>query len=507
MDFDGVDPLAFGEDVDLLAFGEPTHGEPAFPRARDELFKRLVRRGFRSIAVEYDRVAALAVDDYVQGRSDEPPEGRERQLAEWMRTHNRSTDDPLTFHGFDAPIELTHAASPGPYLRVLRDSLPADLRPPLADDLDRLVGDDRRWSDPRAQLDAAHSVGRSPEAQRLRVLADDLLTALHTVDVDGWYRAYVHGVAALGLLRYHAVADDPAPDDPRTSRMLAVRDALMARNLLDLRGNGPMLVAAHNRHLQRHPSRWHLAGMDLEWRSAGAIVSSQLGDRYKVIVGSLGSSAALGLAPPAPETFEGRLGAHAGHGPLFEVAADGATDGTTRTDVTPEQGYFPLDAETVEHADAIWHIDLFPAAARELADRIRRLPGVESHRSGPGQGVPEVGWDDWFFFVGSGRRHPFATIVGHDIPDFDQESRLDRVGVYRLNLDLGREEFRRLFGYGPEEIRGRRDGIDFARFDEPVPHPVYATQSWASVVNPGARSADVVDRLLRHAHARRAGRS
>lgn len=494
-------------DVELLGFGEPTHGEPAFPRARDELFKRLVRLGFRSIAVEYDRVAALAVDDFVHGLSDEPPHGRERQLAEWMRAHNRSTDDRLTFHGFDVPVEMMHAESPGPYLRVLRDSLPEQTRPPGTDDLDRLVGDDRDWSDPRAQLDATHSVGRSPEAVRLRVLADDLLTALHTVDVDNWYRAYVHGVAALGLLRYHAVAADPAPPAVRASRMLAVRDALMARNLLDLRrhSSGPMMVAAHNRHLQRHPSRWNLAGMDLEWRSAGSIVSSLLGQRYAVIVGSLGSSAALGLAPPGSETFEGRLGAHAGHGPLFISA----TDGTTRTDVTPEQGYFPLDAETVEHADAIWHIDLFPAAAKELADRIRQLPGVESHQSGPGQGVPEVGWDDWFFFVGSERKHPFATIVGHDIPGFDEDSRLDRVGVYRLNLDVGRDEFRRLFGYGPEGFKDRRDGIDFARFDEPVPHPVYATQSWASVVNPGPRSADVVDRLLRHAHARgsRHGRS
>jgi hypothetical protein len=172
----------------------------------------------------------------------------------------------------------------------------------------------------------------------------------------------------------------------------------------------------------------------------------------------------------------------------------------TRTDVPQGTDYVPLDAGTLAHADAIWHVDLFPPAAAALADRIRRLPGVGSQQSGPGLGVPPIAWDDWFFFAGDDRRHPFATIVGHDIPGFDDRSGLDRSGVYRLNLDLGRDEFRRLFGYGPEEFKDRRAGIDFSRFDEFVPHPVYGTQSWAGVVNPGPRSD--VDRLLAHAHRR-----
>ncbi|WP_324194371.1 hypothetical protein [Nocardia terpenica] len=51
---------------DLLAFGEPTHQEPAFERVRNELFVRLVDCGFRSIAIETDRVAALIVNDFVR---------------------------------------------------------------------------------------------------------------------------------------------------------------------------------------------------------------------------------------------------------------------------------------------------------------------------------------------------------------------------------------------------------------------------------------------------------
>ncbi|HEX8632294.1 MAG TPA: hypothetical protein VF755_29395, partial [Catenuloplanes sp.] len=52
---------------DLLALGEPTHAEPAFPRLRNKILDVLVQHGFRSIALESDRVAALTVDAFVQG--------------------------------------------------------------------------------------------------------------------------------------------------------------------------------------------------------------------------------------------------------------------------------------------------------------------------------------------------------------------------------------------------------------------------------------------------------
>jgi erythromycin esterase-like protein len=85
----------------LLALGEPTHLEPAFQRIRNELFARLAADGFRSIVLEIDRVAALAVNDFVQGG-----EGRlgtvlqtgfshtfgdlagNRELVAWMRDYN-----------------------------------------------------------------------------------------------------------------------------------------------------------------------------------------------------------------------------------------------------------------------------------------------------------------------------------------------------------------------------------------------------------------------------------
>ena len=71
---------------------------------------------------------------------------------------------------------------------------------------------------------------------------------------------------------------------------------------------------------------------------------------------------------------------------------------------------------------------------------------------------------------------------------------------------MGRAEFRNLFGYGPEEFAAHSDGLDFARTDRLMPHPAYAVQGWASVVNPGPDTADEVERLVARARARSADR-
>ncbi len=522
---------------ELLAFGEPTHGEPAFAELRNALLPALAEDGFRSIAVESDRVAGLAVDAYVRGGEGSLDTAlatgfshglgqvdANRDLVAWMREHNATLApaDRLAFHGFDPPLEMTAAPSPGPYLRHLHDYLTAHLGPDGfahgRADLGALLGDEERWSDPAALMDAALSVGGGPGAVRLRAVADDLLTTLHAEapglvaasSPDAWHRAEVHGTTALGLLRYHARCADRIPAQLRTSRLLGTRDALMARNLLDIRGRerhrGPTLLFAHNRHLQRHPSTWHLAGMDLTWSSAGAIVATLLGERYVHLAGSLGSSAALGLAAPDAGTFEGAL---AGPGP---VVVDAGTlrrlgDRRTRTDVTPEQGYFPLDAATVADCDAVLHV---PAAApdgpgpAQLAERILALPGVELLLATEESGAPRTSWGDRFFYVGPSRRLPFATIVGQDTPGWDEASRLDRPGVFRVNVHGGREAFQRLLGYPPAELEERRAGVDLGRLDVFLPHPAYGRQGWLCVLNPGPRTREDLDALIVQAH-RRAG--
>lgn len=357
---------------ELLGFGEPTHREPAFGWVRNDLFGELVDHGFRSIALETDRVAALAVDDFVRdgvGTLDAVmSEGfthnfggldTNRRLVAWMREYNegRPEGERLAFHGFDAPTEMVSAPSPRRYLEHVRDYLALDL------DLADLTGDDERWSRSAAVMDPAESIGATAEADHLRVLADDLLTALYARAPElvaatsraAWYRARTHLTAGLGLLRYHRQSAQHLEQAARTSRLLGVRDALMAQNLLDIRHvedrRGPTLVFAQNRHLQRNPSTWRLAGMDLEWVCAGAIVGSLVGERYTFFAGSLGRSAALGLPEPRPDTFEGVLQRGTTTWGLTTTVAAGCM----RTD-TPEHGYFPLDRETIDGADAILHI-------------------------------------------------------------------------------------------------------------------------------------------------------
>ncbi|GAA2214430.1 erythromycin esterase family protein [Nonomuraea monospora] len=374
---------------DLLAVGEPTHTVPAFGRLRNELFARLAERGFRSIALEIDRVAALTADDYVrEGVGDLDTALNEgfshgwgaketnRELLIWMREYNRNRppEQRLALHGFDASTENFNAPSPRRYLEHARDHLGLDL------DIAGVAGDDERWSRTEAIMDPAMSPGDSPEARRLRAIAADLLTALHTHEPQApsraepdatsraepqatsraaWLRARTYLMAGLGLLRYHKQAAVPLERNERITRLSATRDALMAQNLLDIRtteaGRGRTLVHAHNAHLQKSITTMSAADLDLRWIGAGALAGHLLGDRYAFIAGSLGRSEPIGVTEPEPDTFEGLLQARVTTWGF--TAADLPGTARVRTGTGPQQyGYFPLDAATLDGADAVLHI-------------------------------------------------------------------------------------------------------------------------------------------------------
>jgi hypothetical protein len=91
------------------------------------------------------------------------------------------------------------------------------------------------------------------------------------------------------------------------------------------------------------------------------------------------------------------------------------------------------------------------------------------------------------------RRFPFATIVTKDYGDFDRASNLDRPGVFRLNIGVSRETFRARFG-------AVNTGLDFSVLDQLIPHPVYAPQSWVSVLNPSDETFEAIQPLLAEAY-------
>ncbi|NEW40445.1 erythromycin esterase family protein [Nocardia cyriacigeorgica] len=300
-----VDELlaARAEPTALLALGEPTHGIAAFPLLRNELLAHLVERGYRSIVLEIDMFAASVVDDYVNGADTEIDTvlstgfshhfgaiPGNRELVEWLRAHNadRAPQDRVRFHGFDSPGDQTDIPSPRPALSAVADYLPAALRPESARNLDALLGEDADWTNPAAMYDPTASIGTSDRARALRIVADDLASALRRAapslrpaDPTGYDLARAHARCALGLLRYHAAMASPGPD--RIATLLSLRAEMMAENLLAIRAEeqqrGPSLVFAHNVHLQSAQSMMSVGG-DVSWCGAGALVGLTLGESY-----------------------------------------------------------------------------------------------------------------------------------------------------------------------------------------------------------------------------------
>ncbi|MFD5327258.1 erythromycin esterase family protein [Streptomyces sp. NPDC127092] len=365
----------------LLALGEPTHGEDALLDVRNELFRELVEQeGYRTIAIESDCLAGLLVDEHVTsgtGSLDDVVErgishgwgdsAANRELVRWMRAFNedRPASDRLRFAGFDGPLEITAAASPRQALTALHGYLAAHgdpgLLPCTAGTLDRLLGADDRWTEPAAMRDPSRSVGRSAEAGELRLLADELAALLDaqsphliaTTSPDDWERARLYGRTALGLLRYHHAMADTSP--VRLTRLVGVRDQMMAGNLLALAARGPVLVHAHNSHLQREKSTMRMGGAPLAWWGAGALVSTRLGTEYGFVATALGTIRHQGVDTPAPDTVEGLLYAL----PEDRCLVDPRRLATALGDTLPAPrespwfGYAPLDPARLAGADGL----------------------------------------------------------------------------------------------------------------------------------------------------------
>jgi erythromycin esterase-like protein len=365
----------------LLALGEPTYGEDILLDLRNELFRQLVEQeGYRTIAIESDCMMGLVVDDYVTSGTDALDEVMERgfshgfggsaanrELVRWMRAYNdgRPASERLRFAGFDGPLEITGAASPRQALTALHGYLTAwvdaDLLPCTGETLDRLLGADDRWTNPAAMMDPAQSVGQSAEARELRLLADDLVALLdaqtpHLITAasrDDWDRARLYGRTATGLLRYHFWMADTSPG--RMTRLVGLRDQMMADNLLAVAERDPALVHAHNGHLQRDKSTMRMGDLPLEWWGAGALVSVHLGEGYAFLATALGTIRHQGVDTPPPDTVEGLLYALPEDRYVVDAPRLATALGDTRPAprVSPWYGYSPLDPAHLAGNDGI----------------------------------------------------------------------------------------------------------------------------------------------------------
>lgn len=355
----------------LFALGEPTHGIAAFPLLRNDILAHLVKCGYRSVVLETDVFAASVVDDHVNGAATDLDTVLDtgfshgfgavpgnRELVEWLRAVNadRAPRDRVRFHGFDAPVEFSGAPSPRRALFAVVDQLPVALRPESVVDLDALLGDDADWSNPAAMYDPAASIGESDRVRALRLIADDLASALHRAapvlhpaDPTGHALATTHARTAQGLLRYHAAMARPGPD--RIATLLGLRAEMMAENLLAIvareQPRGPSLVFAHNAHLQRAPSHLSVGDDVVSWGSAGSLVELALGERYVF--------AATDAHPDSdPGTLQGLLAAATHRRALFlSPALRAALPPSMRTSEPIVAGHIPLIPADLDGTDAV----------------------------------------------------------------------------------------------------------------------------------------------------------
>src|SRR5690606_40503697 len=99
------------------------------------------------------------------------------------------------------------------------------------------------------------------------------------------------------------------------------------------------------------------------------------------------------------------------------------------------------------------------------------------------------------FFYKSDRKLPFATLISSDY-DYDRISNLNRPGVFRLNIGIGKQTFQSLFGTAKVDV----NSYDFTALDAIMPHPHYAQQHFNCVLSPGEATFDRVRSLLAEAY-------
>jgi hypothetical protein len=125
--------------------------------------------------------------------------------------------------------------------------------------------------------------------------------------------------------------------------------------------------------------------------------------------------------------------------------------------------------------------------------------GVDVVVASQANGAPEIAWGDSFFIydphrdLPDTRRFPFATMVTKDYTGFDEQSKLNRPGVFRLNVGVSKETFDRLFG--------SHENYDFTALDVLMAHPLYGVNHFVCILNPSEETFASVKPLLAEAYS------
>lgn len=100
-----------------------------------------------------------------------------------------------------------------------------------------------------------------------------------------------------------------------------------------------------------------------------------------------------------------------------------------------------------------------------------------------------------FFFYRDDHMVPFATIA-YSGNEYEKVSKLERPGVYRLNIGVSREAFQSLFGTDKINV----SDYDFTALDSIMPHPDYSAQLFICVLSPSEATFERIKPLLAEAY-------
>ena len=274
--------------VDLIGFGEDSHGTAEFTRLAGDLFLYLAReRGFRSFIIEDAVGSVRKMDRFIQGEiadvRDVLWDGNWRyyttefvDLLTRLREYNRlHADDPVHLYG----PEMQYVASDADFLQAYLAAQGAAL------DLQPLTEFATIWNELTPEQLATYTT--------LTARADSLLTD----QSDTWRRA---DAAAYDYARHHLavieqyLAAYQRPEEPKHE----LREAGMFENIrwiLERSPNGKALYWAHNGHV-------HDGLVNGSYAATGKRLRERYGNRYYAIGTDFGTGSFLAHSADAQQT-------------------------------------------------------------------------------------------------------------------------------------------------------------------------------------------------------------
>lgn len=119
----------------------------------------------------------------------------------------------------------------------------------------------------------------------------------------------------------------------------------------------------------------------------------------------------------------------------------------------------------------------------QIEQFVMSLPNVEHEEN--------MGYQ--FYFVGDDHHVPFFSIAENG-NQYETMSKLDREGVFRVNIGVSRDTFMSMFADTDVEK------VDFSVLDTFLPHPHYSKQYFICILNPSENNDEQLKKFIIEAH-------